>query len=316
MNAEIFAEWLRRQGYQVLRTQSSYWYNAGPRAFQAFPFHWLIQPGENELKTLTNRHAVAVLRYSTPLEAPLGMVSYHAMLTSPDYSLETIDRRARQNVKKGLNHCRVERISMERMAEEGWELEQSTAQRQQRANVYEKKQWRRRYLSAADLPGFEVWGALSGDQLVASILAFQMDDCCELISQQCHRDFLTEHVNHALTFTIAQEMIHRPGINSIFYSLQSLDAPPSVDEYKFRMGFTAKPVRQRILFHPALRLAVNPFSYQVIRRAHRFSPQNHTLTKAEGMFRFYLSGQEPLDVQEWPAPLEQYHRLMWNHNTF
>ena len=49
MNAEIFAEWLRRQGHSVVRTTSSYWYDKSSRVYQAFPYHWIIQPTEEEL---------------------------------------------------------------------------------------------------------------------------------------------------------------------------------------------------------------------------------------------------------------------------
>ena len=50
MNPEIFAEWKRRQGYQVLQTASSYWFNQGPRVFQAFPYHWVIEPTEKDVR--------------------------------------------------------------------------------------------------------------------------------------------------------------------------------------------------------------------------------------------------------------------------
>ena len=52
MNAEIFSEWLRRQGYIVVKTESSYWYDAWPRVFQAYPYHWVIQPEQAEINAL------------------------------------------------------------------------------------------------------------------------------------------------------------------------------------------------------------------------------------------------------------------------
>ena len=52
MNAEIFAEWLRRQGMQVHRTDSTFWCEASSRAYQAFPYHWVIQPAEAKLRLL------------------------------------------------------------------------------------------------------------------------------------------------------------------------------------------------------------------------------------------------------------------------
>ena len=52
MNPDIFSEWLRRQDYVVVKTASSYWYDAWPRVFQAYPYHWVIQPDQEEIERL------------------------------------------------------------------------------------------------------------------------------------------------------------------------------------------------------------------------------------------------------------------------
>ena len=52
MNAEVFADWLAIQGHRVIKTANSYWFDQGPRAFQAFPYHHLINPGERELVSI------------------------------------------------------------------------------------------------------------------------------------------------------------------------------------------------------------------------------------------------------------------------
>ncbi|HZW04291.1 MAG TPA: hypothetical protein VFF68_10215, partial [Anaerolineaceae bacterium] len=80
MNADTFAEWYHRQGYDITHTKSSYWYNAGPGVLQAFPYHWLIRPEKDEInQLLRSKHQIAV-RFSTPLSATEGMVSYHVTL--------------------------------------------------------------------------------------------------------------------------------------------------------------------------------------------------------------------------------------------
>ena len=106
MNAETFAEWMRRQGHRVIRTESSYWYEAGPRVLQAFPYHWLITPQEKEIRSLMLKHGIAALRYSTPLDFSGGMVSYHVVLHRP-YKLEMLRSQARNGVKRGLEHFKV-----------------------------------------------------------------------------------------------------------------------------------------------------------------------------------------------------------------
>ena len=303
MNAEVFAEWLRRQGHHVVRTESTYWYDQGPRVYQAFPYHWVIQPSEDELTRFLRRHRAIGLRYSSPLGAPAGRLSYHAVYDRPTYLLEQLDRRSRRNVQVGLKNCTVEPITFERLAEEGWLLESDTEDRQRRRSALRREDWMRKCRAAADLPGFEAWGALVDGRLVASMMTCQVDDCCEMLYQQCLREYLPARVCNALCYVVTKTTTERPGIRSLLYGLQSLDAPASVDEFKFRMGYTAKPVRQRVVFHPWLAPFVGRGAHALLRRALARRPQP-ALAKAEGMVRFYLEGKLPLQEQAAPPGLE------------
>jgi hypothetical protein len=134
-----------------------------------------------------------------------------------------------------------------------------------------------------------------------------MEDWAYMLYQQCQRDFLPLHVNNALSFTVSQTVLARPGVHSILYGLHSLDAPPSVDEFKFRMGYSAKPVRQRVVIHPALRPFVNSATHALVKQASRLLPGNPFLAKSEGMLRFYLQGLRPLDEQDWPKPIRSFN---------
>jgi hypothetical protein len=315
VNAENFAEWLRNRGYRVVRTPSSYWYEASPRVYQAFPYHWVIQPSNDELSDFLRQERAIGLRYSTPLEAPKGCISYHVINNNPAYTMEGLDRRTRQNIRRGLKNCSIEPISFELLAKEGWLLELDTQSRQGRQGNLSEETWIISCQSAGDLPGFEVWGALVDGRLAASLLTFQMDDCCELIYQQCHRDYLRARVNNALAFVVTQTMINRKNVRSIFYTYQSLDAPASVDEFKFRMGYIAKPLRQHVVFHPWLEPIANRSTHNIIKLLRRRYPANYMLAKAEGMFRFNLQGNLPLDRQDWPECLSDRKSMMFEtHN--
>jgi hypothetical protein len=304
MTPEIFAEWLVRQGYRVMRTPSSYWFNQGPRVYQAFPYHWVIEPSRDEVLDFLRRYKAVGLRYSTPLEQTTGAISYHAVYDKPTYGLEQLSKWSRKNVRRGLKNCRVEPISFEQLAEEGWRLQLDTLARQGRQLHVDKLTWCKRCWSAADLPGFEAWGAFAGDQLAASVITFQMEDCVYMLYQQCLREYLEAHVNNALSFMVTQTMLGRLGISLILYGLHSLDAPASIDEFKFRMGYTARPVRQRVVFHPMFAPLVNRASHGILKQLRRWRPGNPTLAKMEGMMRFYLEGNYPLDRQIWPAVLK------------
>jgi hypothetical protein len=303
VNADVFGEWCRRQGRRVVRTPSSWWYEASPRVYQSFPLHLVVRPDEEELLAFLRRERALALRYSTPLDAPLGRVSYHVVCADREYGLDKLDGRARNAVRTGLKRCRVERVPLERLADEGWALEVDTCRRQGRAVPFSQEEWRQRYLSAADLPGFEGWAALVDGRIGAALLCIRTDDWCEVLAQQCLAEFLGARINNALTFVFTRSTLQAPGAPSVFYTLQSLDAPPSVDEFKFHMGYVAKPVRQRVLFHPWARSVVNPFTHRVVSGALRLSPRSHLLAKAEGMIRFYLQGKRSADEQEWPKCL-------------
>jgi hypothetical protein len=126
-----------------------------------------------------------------------------------------------------------------------------------------------------------------------------------MLYQQCRRNYLAAHVNNALSFAVTQTMIDRPTVRSVFYTLHSLDAPPSMDEFKLRMGYTAKPVRQRVVFHPWISPLFNPITHAMVRWLKVIRPKHPLLAKGEGMIRFYLEGKQPLQNQDVPPLLTE-----------
>jgi hypothetical protein len=305
MNAEIFAEWLTRQGYRVLHTPSSYWYEAGSRVYQAFPYHWLIEPSEQELRRVLVRNNAIALRYSAPVTSPRGKVSYHVVCQDPTYDLPSLSRQARQNVRRGLEYAHVEPIPLSRLATEGWKLRRDTLERQGRIGAETEEWWQRLFTSAEDLSGFEAWGAIHDGELVASFLAFTCDHHYYLLHEQSASAHLEHRINNAIFFTVTQAAFKRSGISEVFLCLHSLDAPESVDQFKFRMGFTAKPVRQRVVFHPLLAPFFNGLTHTAVKQMLARNPQNSFLAKAEGMVRFYLEGKRPPHKQDWPECLAE-----------
>ncbi|MBE0699303.1 MAG: hypothetical protein IH586_20460 [Anaerolineaceae bacterium] len=302
MNAEIFAEWQRRQGHQVIKTGSSYWYCAGPRVFQAFPFRSIIQPAEKELRELLLGHGVAAARFSTPFDFPEGIASYHVVLNG-SYSMDQLNHQAKNNIRRGLRSCQVKTISLSRLAGEGWNAQYDTLKRQGRTRSMSRAEWERLCLSADNLPGFEAWGATINGVLAASILTVRIEDTCYVPYAQCLHEYMAQHVNHALFYIASCEMLSQSGVKEIFYTLHSLDAPESINEFKFRMGFQARPVRQRVVFHPWIAAFAKPATHRLLLRLVHDYPESHFLSKAEGMLRFYLQGKKPLDEQEWPKCL-------------
>ena len=304
MNPENFAEWYRRQGHNVINTKYSYWFDAGPRVYQAFPFGWLIEPSQTELRSLMLNHGIFSLRYSTPLHAPIGKISYHVTLKNP-YSIELLRSQARNAIKRGLAKSEVEQVPFERVANEGWKLQRDTLERQGRLNSMTEAEWKNICLSAVGLDGFEAWSAIVDGELAASLIICQIGDIFYVPYAFSQSKYLNLYVNNALFYSVSCNLLARKGINGIFFTVQSLDAPMSVDNFKFRMGFNAVAVRQRVVFNPFLQPFINKFTHNIVTSFMKRNPENSSLAKTEGMIRFYLHGKLAVDQQDWPDCLDK-----------
>jgi hypothetical protein len=162
--------------------------------------------------------------------------------------------------------------------------------------------WETLCLSADGLPGFEAWGALHEGRLVAALLSYKLQETVSILYQQSLTEHLKFGVNNALAYVFTCEMMQQPEIHCVFYGVESLDAPPSVDEYKFRMGYEAKPVLQRVVFSPYLTPFMGKPFYLLLKLACRWF-SNPLFTKAEGMLRFYQEGKYSIREQSWPEVL-------------
>ncbi len=303
MNAEIYSAWLQSLGHKVIRTQSSYWFNQSFGVYQAFPYHWVIRPEEDELQNLLRSHRALGLRYSTTLDSPVGYISYHNIYTRSTYNLEDLKSNARNKVRQGLRQCVVEPISMRTLAVDGWRLYCDTLDRQGRTSPITQKGWEKRCLSAGDLPGFEAWGAFVDGVLGAALLAFQMNEWYYILFQQSSREHLAARVNNALTFVVTQQALARSDIRAIHYGLHSLDAPASIDAFKFTMGYISYPVRQRIVYNSLMNPFASTVSWSIVERMPGAIQKLSVFSKAKGMLYYYLQGQLPLSEQTWPECL-------------
>jgi hypothetical protein len=293
MDVEIFSEWLRRQGHRVVRTESAGWFDRGPRALLAFPWHRPIRPSREELVDLLRRERAVALRFAGPADAPGGVAGYDVVLEDPSYDLENVSGSTRPVVRKALARCEIAPLTLERYAREGWLLESDTRRRQGRSTPDGRRRWERMARAAEGLPGFEVWGAHVGGRLASTLFLARVGDCVTYLSQQSLRELWPTHANHALAYEVTRNVRGRPGVTLVHYGLQGLDAPASVDDFKCHLGFTRRPVRYRVEFHPLVARFVTPATLALLRRARARWHESALLAKGEGLARLYVQGRSP-----------------------
>jgi hypothetical protein len=67
-----------------------------------------------------------------------------------------------------------------------------------------------------------------------------------------------------------------------------LDAPESLDKFKFRMGFCKKPMKQKFVFNPLISPFVTGFTHKCVQRISAAKPENDIFRKLDGIIRFHL----------------------------
>jgi hypothetical protein len=170
-------------------------------------------------------------------------------------------------------------------------------------------EWERLCRAADGLPGFEAWGATSKGELAGAVIICRIDDVFNVPYAMSRTAFLNNHVNNAVFYSVSCEMLKREGVSSVFFTVQSLDAPANVDEFKFRMGFQPRAVRQRVDFHPFINPLATSSVHTWVRMTLQRDPSHPFLTKAEGMLRFHVEGKYPLAQQTWPECLADQKKV-------
>jgi hypothetical protein len=288
MQPEAFLEFLARQGHRIVKTESCYWFDAQPGFYFYFPSHRLITPSTEELDRILSSEPCIGLRYFTPLDR-VGKESFLIVCSDKNYDITSVDAHcARRQTRRGLEHFNIKQLEFKELAKLGISLNHDTLVRQGRDPcINEEKKWQLYCSSAYGLEGFEAWGAFSGNNLASFMVTFLMEDHFTILHHSSATEYLPLYPNNALIFYMTKLKLALPEVNTVSYGPQSLDAPESLDTFKFRMGFQKKPMKQTIVFNPLVRPFIGGFFYKTIQCVSALRPGSDTFRKCEGIVRFY-----------------------------
>jgi hypothetical protein len=289
MNPPTFANWLRHLGHRVIKTESSYWYNAQPGFCFYFPYHRLITPSRAELSHLFLKEKCLGVRYFSPLHC-YGKSSYLIVCSNKNYDITSVDAAtARRQTRRGMENFEIRQIDFASLASQGMQANHDTLLRQGRdPGIWNEKKWREYCSAAQSLDGFEAWGAFREHQLAAFIIGFKMEDYFTILHHSSMTEYLRFYPNNALVFYLTELKLNSMDVNHVSYGPESLDAPDSLDEFKFRMGFEKLPIKQNIAFNPIIKPFVNGFSHKLVQTISSANPKSDIWRKLSGVIRFYM----------------------------
>lgn len=288
MLLDEYANFLDRQGHHVIQSNGYYWYDAQPKFYFYFPYHRTICPSQDEINNLLWRSPALGIRYLA-LPHDFGKFSYNIVCEDKSYGLESVDPNfARRQTRRGLENFQIRQISISEAHARGQQIFIDTLRRQGRNPEYwNKNRWDNYFSAAKGTNGIDVWGAFYQEDLAALLVGYHMEECYTILHQASSTHYLPKFCNNALVFYVTKTKINSDQIRMVFYGPQSLDAPETLDKFKFRMGFVKRPIKQRIVFHPFVKPFINRSSHSIVRRISTRYPKSDFWRKSEGMIRFY-----------------------------
>ncbi len=250
MSGRDFAGFLARLGHRIRETESGAWYDASRWFLLGIPTHELRTPPDAEMRGFW-RGPVLGARFTTPLSAP-GKMSYQIVCDDPAYGLEALSANTRSKIRRGLKRCEVRLTAADEVAGAGRQAHEDTLSRQDRAGLLGGQRWDAFWQAVGATPGMEVWGAWTEDKLAAFLVTMTFGDSVEFLLARSRDDTLGAYPNNAMLYSVTEEMMARRQMREITFGLESLEPVGPLDQFKFSMGFRTKPLRQRVVFHPAL----------------------------------------------------------------
>jgi hypothetical protein len=299
VTAETYIKFLARLGHKTAQTPSACWYSASRRVWDSFPYVDAIEPNPKEIRDLLMGHGFLVVRFTVHPGSP-GLDSCQYVCDAKDYSLALLHSKARQHTRAALKSFQVRELAVDDLAEAGLDTHRDTHTRHSsHLNRGWEDEWITFCREAARTPGFSAWGAYSQTQLAAFLLFFQVGGCCHALVHRSRTEYLIEHVSNVLHFVAVQSLLQRDNVGAVSLGAEPLGRDlQGVGRFKEAMGFERRPIRERIVVHPALRpFLTSRLAGRFVDYAGRFIEQR-AYKKLQGFLAVVRASAAPLDAGE------------------
>ena len=286
MSTAGYADFLRLMGHRVREEAGVYWFDVHSRIYTSFPFQTPVNP-DSELVSRVLRRDGLVLRHACPLGK--GRPSYRIAINEASYDLQSLSGKARNQTRRGLERCQVQRLDFGEFTRECITLNRDTLLRQGRAvpSGFDDY-WQRYYRHAGQSEGAQIWGAFFGGELAAFLIAFEMEGVAHILILRSRAELLCHYPNNALLYTYIKSVLDSGTVHEVSIGLESIQrGMDSLDRFKTNMGFQKIPIGQQIAFAPWLSPFVEGRIGHIVRRLAEQFRGNERFDKMVGMLRWY-----------------------------
>ena len=242
------------QGMKIVEGESTLWVEKRQFFLESMPQHRRIHVSRAEANRLFLR-GTAVIRYTC--DEAEGNSSFEYVWDDKNYSLDSLHKDAKRNVRKNLDTCSVRRIPYGLLRDEGLAINQSVFARQGRrmakSFLTDGALWRK-YLDVCEtLPFVEAYGAFIDGKLCAFSLVLLVEGYCYTYHPFASAESLKHYAMNVLIYSIVRTMLDRPEIHCVSYGLESFVPHPTLERFKLAMGCRKRPIGRRVLINPLAR---------------------------------------------------------------
>ncbi len=249
MTLDQYAAFLSRRGFSVLQIGDVYWLKVAPFFYSGVLPFLPIAPQEDEVRRLRRTRALLGVWYAC-VDGVMGSVA-DLSVQDASYSLDSLEQKARNQTRRGLERCRVDRVDFDRLEQCGLQINTSALARQRRASVHRDlvvgTMWKKRMRACANTPDFSAWCAFVENRVAAYAICLKVGSCGIIQSTMSPSEYLKYYPNNALIYTVTTEFF-AAGATSVHYGLASDD--PHLVRFKQNMGFARCPVPYRLDMNP------------------------------------------------------------------
>jgi len=255
MQPHYYAAFLERMGHSVRESNGVYWFDVFSRAWISFPLETQLNPASVDLSQIMDHRGV-MARFCCNVES--GVSSFRQIVADKNYSILSLDPKARNKTRQGLENCTCGPEDARELATDGIELHAQTLRRQGRqvSDGYESH-WRKYFDAVAECPSATVWAARYQGVLASFLISFRIGSVENICIVRSSEELLRHRPNNAMLFTFLQQALGRAETTEVCIGLQSLQSSMnSLDLFKRGMGFEERPIGQRIELRSPLGFAI------------------------------------------------------------
>lgn len=170
-----------------------------------------------------------------------------------DYGIENLRRQTRQEIRRGLNHLDIRRItSLSHLLTDGYQVYLSWFKRIINIKGPKYNNFKKFHSLITNEISFDrklFLGAYFGDKLIAFIIACVIDNTAYIEKCYSQTDYLKYHPTQTLLYSFISICKYNPSISKISLGPASFERP-SLNKFKIRQGFDVKAFPAFIKINP------------------------------------------------------------------